>query len=94
MPTGRKSTRCLELEKGTPKYIEDEIVPSPFEEIFKPENRLQRSKEALGMRGAETVSEMLPEITQIAKSEGLNLNNPGDWKEAVRIMRMDKLGKR
>jgi len=85
----QKTTKILELEKP-----DEEVVPSPFKDILDPLKIVKRSERALGMRGAETVSEMLPEITQIAKSEGLNLNNPGDWKEAVRILRMDKLGKR
>ena len=34
-----------------------------------------------------TVSEAMPELSQIARNEGLNLTRPDDYKEAVRILR-------
>ena len=85
MKHARKPKHILDLEKGT---------TSPLQEILMPKAIKERSKTALALRGAETVDEMIPEINIIAREEGLNLTNPADWKEGVRILRMNKLNRR
>ena len=34
-----------------------------------------------------TVQEAIPELSRIARSEGLNLTKPDDYKECVRLLR-------
>lgn len=40
-----------------------------------------------------TVDEAMPELTVIAKEEGLNLTKTKEFKEAVRIMDMNNLNR-
>ncbi len=84
MRNPRKTDTILKLESD---------CPSPLQEILMPSAIKERSKTALALRGSETVSEMLPEISIIARENNLNLTNPADWKEAVRILRMNNLNK-
>lgn len=85
MKHAKKPPHILKLEEN---------CPSPLQEILEPGAIKERSKTALALRGAETVDEMIPELTIIARENNLNLNNPSDWKEGVRILRMDNLNKR
>ena len=63
----------------------EEGCPSALSEIL---------SEAAEKRKFMTYEEAVPELTVIARDEGLNLTNGKDFREAVRIMDMDKLGKR
>ena len=56
----------------------------PFNALFKPQAKLSRSQER--MRSARTLSECLPELSRIAKSNGLNLNNTREFLKAKDIM--------
>ena len=82
----QKTPKILDLEK--------DIVPSPFEEIFKPEAIVELSRKTIAISKATTLSECMPELSRIAREEGLNLNRTKDFLEAKRILFMDKLGKR
>lgn len=65
----------------------------PFKEIFKPKAIVKLSKTALALTGV-TLAACMPELSLIARTEGLNLNRRNDFLEAVRIMNMDKLSQR
>ena len=64
----------------------EEGCPSALSEIL--------DTEAAEKRKFMTYEEAVPELTIIARDEGLNLTNTKEFREAVRIMDMDKLGKR
>ena len=59
----------------------------PFKEILEPKAIERRSRRFM------TVSEAEPELTRIAREEGLNLNLASDFKEAVRLMDFAKQNK-
>ena len=84
MKNARKPKHILDMEKGT---------PSPLQEILMPKAIEERSETTLALKG-ETLSECMPELTLIARDEGLNLNKREDFLKAKRIMFMDRLNKR
>lgn len=74
MKNTKKPEFILDMEKD---------CPSALSEILS-EAKLSRSQER--MRSARTLSECLPELSRIAKSNGLNLNNTRDFIDARDIM--------
>lgn len=81
----KKTKLILDMEKDT---------PGPLSEILTPGAILERSRKALGMSGAMTIPEAMPELSVIAKRENLNLNRTSEFLEAKRIMDMAKLNRR
>ena len=82
MRNAKKTEFILDLEKDQ---------PNPFEEILEPKAIISRSIKALGMRGAMTVSDAVPELSRIARKEGKDLNIVKDFQHCVRILDMNKL---
>lgn len=84
MRNAKKPEHILKLEND---------CPSALSEILDKEAIVKLSKTSLALRG-RTVSECLPELSIIARDEGIDLNNAKGWSEAVRILDMDKLSQR
>ena len=76
-----KSIKTLEHEKDTPKFSD------PFEDILQPKVIVERSRRFM------TVSEAIPELSLIAREEGIDLNTASGWQEAIRILDMNKLNR-
>ncbi len=62
----------------------------PFKEIFKPEAIVKLSKTALALTGAETVSEMMPPLSKIAKKFNLKLHLKREYDRAVEILKKER----
>lgn len=86
MRNARKTDHILKLEEDCPSPLQE------LAEMLTPKAIKEQSNTSLALKG-RTVSECLPELSIIARDEGIDLNTAKGWSEAVRIMDMNKLNR-